>query len=522
MFKKPQNFFVLALAFILLLSTRGAFGNIHPNPTNSSQIKAQNGRPPFETSMERGRYAQVVSIVESGNLNVDEFAEFLKPDLAWYNGHFYSTFPPGMAILSAPFYLIGRVFGLSQVFTYFTPLLLTLITVIFIIKTGDLLGISKRGSILSSAVFALATSTWAYSSTFSAHSLSALCAISIFYLILKIKKSDPEVLNKNKILWYGGIGFIYSINLFIDYPNLLILLPLVLFTPFIEASVVSQENEKVLSLPKKATGTVIGLILGVLLFVVFNLINYSKATYLSNTYTIKWVLQKESDLTKLSLSNEIFKNKNYLTDRFSLGKLVDGFQVLTTDSDRGVFQFYPIYIFALIGLVVALKSQRKVFLLPALIFLLNICVYGSYDDPWGGWAFGPRYLTISLALFSLLIGYFFDKFSQKILVKILMLASIFFSTSIAAIGALTTTAVPPSIEVAKKGIYSNYMYNFQYLWKNGSSSFIYNSIFSIFIPQVYYVFVCVLVCFLFTTIFFANKKHLHTLKAWARPFVGKQ
>src|SRR3990167_4772172 len=78
------------IAVIYLLTVRGFAGNVNPADLSSSEL---NHTPPFETSLERGRFAQTVSLSQDHVFNVDKYAEFLKPDLAWYNGHYYPAFP---------------------------------------------------------------------------------------------------------------------------------------------------------------------------------------------------------------------------------------------------------------------------------------------------------------------------------------------------------------------------------------------------------------------------------------------
>src|SRR5262245_8908082 len=92
----------VTLSLLYLFTLRGYAGNYYPQSEGAGRIKA--GQPPFETSMERGRYAQIVSIAKNNTFNVDAYADFLKPDLGWYNGHYYSAFPPGVALVSAPIF----------------------------------------------------------------------------------------------------------------------------------------------------------------------------------------------------------------------------------------------------------------------------------------------------------------------------------------------------------------------------------------------------------------------------------
>src|SRR6266852_5921792 len=96
--KKHTNKIYLLFVFLIYISTlRGIPGNPIPNTNGKTTINTN--KPPFETSMERGRYTQITSFALYHKVNLDQFSDFLKPDLAWYNGHYFSPFPPGVAIL---------------------------------------------------------------------------------------------------------------------------------------------------------------------------------------------------------------------------------------------------------------------------------------------------------------------------------------------------------------------------------------------------------------------------------------
>jgi hypothetical protein len=98
------------------------------------------------------------------------------------------------------------------------------------------------------------------------------------------------------------------------------------------------------------------------------------------------------------LSNDLFSKKSY-SSRFSLSDLKRGLWVLLFSPDRGLFVFSPIFLFIFIGFYFAYKKKNYPAYIIIFIFILNLFIYSVFDDPWGGWSFGPRYPTISLPLF---------------------------------------------------------------------------------------------------------------------------
>ena len=114
----------------------------------------------------------------------------------------------------------------------------------------------------------------------------------------------------------------------------------------------------------------------------------------------------------MNLSNDIFADKSYAT-RFSLGQTFRGIVTLLVSRDRGLIFFFPVFLFAIHGIYVVLKAKNSYIYVALAVIVLNILVYAAYDDPWGGWAFGPRYLIISTPLLATLCGIAFEHLTNK-------------------------------------------------------------------------------------------------------------
>ncbi len=435
--------------------------------------------------MERGRYAQVVSLAESKNYDVNEFHKFLKPDLAWYNGRFMSTFPPGVATLSLPFYLIGRLLNHAQVFTYATSLLFSVLTAYLIYLTCKKLGTSKNAGIFAAIVFALGSVTWAYSVSFSAHPVSAFITIGGAYLLIDILKGAKSV-GRNLLI----IGVLTGLNFVIDYPNILIFMPIAA-TAFLYRIIKIRNEESDWVIEQKFLSKlplVLGFMATFSLFVIFNLNYFQKPIAFTNTFTIKFLEVEGINIDDIKLTNKVFENRDY-GNRFSPAQTISGLNTLLFSKDRGLLQYSPIYILAIPGFILLFKKHRIWASVGLGAFVLNVLVYGSYDDPWGGWAFGPRYLIVTLPILAVFCAEAFEYVIARfgIFAKIGIYSLLLASSAIALLGALTTNGVPPSIEVANLGIHSNYLYNWEYLTKNGISSFFYSLLPKAAInPQAYF------------------------------------
>lgn len=480
---KPQITVYLIIGLLYLLTIKGLYGNLHPSGTDTTAITSH--KPPFETSMERGRYAQIVSLAESKNFDVNEFKEFLKPDLAWYNNRFFSTFPPGVAVLALPFYITGKIFGMAQVFAFATSTFFSVLTAIIIYATCKKLNLSNSTGIFVATVFSLSSVAWPYSVSLSAHTVSAFITILGLYSLISVLRSDT-----NSKLHLAVIGFLTGLNFLIDYPNILIFFPISL-TAFLYkiVHITSDKEEYVIEqnfLSK--IPLILGFMLPITLFVAFNMHYFQKPIAFTNTYTIKFLEVEGINFNDIELSNKIFENRDY-GNRFSIEQTIQGINTLVFSKDRGLLQFSPIFLLAIPGFIILFKKHKLLAVVGIFTFLLNVLIYGSYDDPWGGWAFGPRYLIVSLPILAVVCGIAFEYLSKRFgfLAKIAVFALLMASSIIALLGALTTNGVPPSIEVASLGIHSNYLYNWDYLNNNGVSSFLFGILFSkIISPNVYF------------------------------------
>ncbi len=458
-----------------LLTLKGIGGNLYPgkNITNNA--------PPFETSMERGRYAQIVSFAESGDFNVNEFFSFLKPDVAWYSGNFYSTFPVGAAFIATPFYILGKYLNLSQVFTSLVFVFFTVATSFLVYKLALKLGLKSGFAVLSMLIYSLTSVSWPYSVSISAHPISAFIMALGVYTCLNIEKSIFK-----KFL----LGILFGSGLFIDYPNLAIFVPIVLTT--IDFKVNKSTDVIEFSWKSAKTNLIMfsGFMVMFAVFVAYNLYEFKKPFVLSNTYTVKFLETEQGiDIEKTKLTNDIFKTRDY-SNRFSLLTTLSGVNTLTFSHDRGLLYFSPVYIFGIYGLYALYKDKKALFKLITAVFLLNLFLYGSYDDPWGGWAYGPRYLIASLPLMAVMCSYGFYKASEgRKYIGLLFTLVLIFSSGVALLGALTTNAVPPSVEVAGTGKADNFVFNWGYLQEYGTSSYFYNSYAFTYISPTAYAFI---------------------------------
>jgi hypothetical protein len=118
--------------------------------------------------------------------------------------------------------------------------------------------------------------------------------------------------------------------------------------------------------------------------------------------------------------------------------------------------------------------HSNIFFLLSVVFA-DLFLYSSWGDPWGGWAFGPRYLIPTMAIGSCFVGYWLHNNRHPVFARVMTFCLIVISMAISLLGALTTNQVPPKVEADFIGLNYNFFLNKQYFDMNISSSFIYNT-----------------------------------------------
>jgi hypothetical protein len=180
----------------------------------------------------------------------------------------------------------------------------------------------------------------------------------------------------------------------------------------------------------------------------YNQINFGSWKSLSGSLTSYQTIQEEKLLSNKNGDNiikKIAESKNPV-GFFTEKRFVHGLQTLTTSDERGIFYFYPIFILAIPGLIYLLKKPTAETATMIASVGILIFLYSSWGDPWGGWAFGPRYLIPATSFLSLFITNWVSQSVYIMAKKILLLMLFGFSSAVALLGSLTTNSVPPAVE----------------------------------------------------------------------------
>lgn len=526
---KKDIFFITTIIFIAVffygLILRGAIGN-----PSAIEIKAHASEVPnvFELSPERGRYVHVVALAETGSYSLrTEWMDVAYPDVGIApDGKYYSYFAPGVAYFAAPFYKIGSNFGVGQLAVYSLESLVTIITLVFLYLIAFKVFKLPRGlAIFVVLIFAFASTSLSYAVTLYQNAFTTCFMVTGFYAVWKFSQSS----HRFAFLYPAYVWLAYALAITVDYPNGLLYLPVLFYLAYSSFLFTKTNEDYQLSIRWSGILTVIVFACITGLHLAHNAhyygsptklagtlksLQYNPATISASTVSTDASVQKHDFTTSTIVLSTVKAPEKTVVGFFSERNIPRGLFVLLFSDERGLFFFSPIFILALFGIAFVLKKENMViYIVPIFLIALNLLLYSSWGDPWGGWAYGPRYLIPSMPWLALFVGVFLSRFSSWwtiIMSRSIAFTLFLFSMGIALLGALTSNAIPQKSEglllPAKK---YNYLLNWDYLNAGKSNSFVYNTYFAQHITLVdyfaiLYIFIALLGAI---SLFFLRKTH---------------
>jgi len=484
--KKVYSIIFLIFCFIILaVSIRGLPGN----PTTEDLLTAEwRNEGPFELSPERGRYALTYSIIEDNTVFFSpEIAKFVLPDVGYRDGNYVSLFAPALSFIVIPGYILGQTLGVAQLGTFFVIALFALLNAILIKRVSMILGAGSKPSTIAALTFLFATPAFAYAVNLYQHHITTTLVLLGLYLTIK----------KQNLLSYMLLFFIFALGVSLDYPNFFILAPFLIqlfFSKFL--SVIQNRNTIALKFNFKLFFSVIGVLLPVCFFFWFNNTSYGSPFNMLGGESVEAVFHIEEDgqpgippeYEEIFLEGGEAASETSTFSYFQARNMVNGLYIHLLSPDRGVLYFTPVILVGIIGIFVLYKSRNKYLPLLLSIVGVNLILYSMWGDPWGGWAFGSRYLIPSYAIMSIFIAMALTRYSRNILVLLVFAVLFVYSTAINTLGAITTSAIPPKVQAiplealtGKEEKY-NYKRSWDFLKNNGSKSYFYQEFLEDSIP----------------------------------------
>lgn len=466
------NVFLALFAIAILgVSVRGIVGNPSAEQLNSISWK-ENG--PFELSPERGRFALLYSMIEHGSFVFPHaIGKFAEPDVAVSHGKYVSLFAPLVSFITIPGYVIGRYFGASQVGTYLVIALFGLLNLFLIRKIGILLGANKWAATASGFIFLFGTPAFAYAVNLYQHHISTFLILLGIYALLRFKNVAGLLI----------VFFLCAAAIPLDYPNLFFMAPLGIYALFRTFSVEKVKSRLSIKISFIKLSALFIMILPILFFLWFNNASYGNPLQLAGTLQSVKDIQGTKNLEAVDAARTLATQKKQKTAvaLFKTRNILNGFYLHWISPDRGIIYFTPVVLFGFVGLLLAFKKKVQMTAVLTAVIGANVLLYEMWGDPWGGWAFGSRYLIPSYAILSIFIALLLTYWRKKVWFLILFTVVAFYSIAVNTLGALTTSAMPPQVEVLSlekiTGIVQRYTYqrNWEFLVSGHSKSFVFQT-----------------------------------------------
>lgn len=434
---------------------------------------------PFELSNSSARFALTEAIVKNKSFFLSfEQAKFSAPDVVVNNGKYTSIFTPGVSLIGTPFYYIGEKIGIPQITTYLMISLFGLLNVYLIYKLSIKIGASFYSSLISGFVFLFASNALAYSFGFTQHNLST--TVVLLSVINAIGKRN----------WINNIlfGSLVGIGILIDIPNLVLVFPAGFYALYKSVSWNNIEGLKHNSflVDISIAGFLIGIAPFVVGFGLYNNITTGSYTTLAQSIGradfFEKVISQQNSSSNIDVQIED-ANKNVGLDLpFNTRKQINGLYILLISNQRSWLYYSPVILIGLLGFSFLFRetgsSSKNYAQIMLLTVILNIVMYSMFGDPYGGWAFGPRYFIPSAALMCTGLAIWLTK-RKSYFVYVLFIIMLIYSIFVNLLGSLTTAAIPPKVEAIHlvEPIPYTYEYNWNLLNSGMNSSLSYDLFF---------------------------------------------
>jgi hypothetical protein len=483
--------FILAIlcALILVLSLRGISGNILPNELNTPKW-VDNG--PFDLSPERGRFALTYSIIETGSPFFSvPIARFATPDLGYKNNHYVSLFAPAVSFLVMPGYWIGKWFGLAQVGSFAVVALFAVFNTLLIRSIAIKLGAHPLAASLGALAFLFGTPAFTYGTSLYQHHISTFLILASVHILL----------TKKSILSLIFVWLLCAASIPVDYPNLVLMAPIGIFALSKLVKAWTEESQLKLRLNLIGLLTLISVVLPLAFFIWFNNVSYANPFQLSGTVpSVERIDSQGKPAAPENVIKDLEKfttpdlQKKSAVSFFQPRNMINGFYIELISPDRGILFYAPVVILGILGVVIAYRKKLEGFSMLIGIIGANLVLYSMWGDPWGGWAFGSRYLIPLYAVMSIFLGLAVSRFRSSVMFLILFLTILSYSVSVNTMGALTSSRNPPQVEIlqlekiSKKQEKYTFSRNWDLLRANKTVSYVYSALANRYFSALQYYF----------------------------------
>lgn len=452
----------ITISVVLVSTIRGIPGNPTPGYIYEN---LRSKATAFEVSPERGRYALLYSIIENGSYEfTQELAEMAVPDLAIVNGKYVSLFAPGVSFIAIPFYILGKSVQLAQVGAFSTSAFFAFLNILVITAICYKLTKNFFAGLLAGITFLFGTVAWSYAVTLYQHHITTFFLLTVLWLLIGKRNVIKNIL----------IGVVIGLSIFVEYPNAIFFVPLLGLLLFRHVDIKPHEKNLKVTFFYSILFAGVGFVIGMIPFFYYNQVAYNNPLQLSGT--LQGVRTLEATESASIQTQKASYNKKTALGFFRYERIPQGLDVILTSKDRGLLFYSPIVFLGFAGVLTLWKRKKDITLTIVGVIIIFLGLYSMWGDPWGGWAFGPRYLIPLTAFLAILLSESIHFHGKKLWFGIMFFILLTYSVIVNLIGVLTTHQIPPSVEQDAKLLPNlQYLHNFDLFYQGITDSFVYNT-----------------------------------------------
>lgn len=331
--------------------------------------------------------------IDVGQLRLDVAESIIERfDLAVPTGHGiqgadgreYSWFSIGSVLLSLPFYLAAKLFGAAPVkFVSIINQLISAATVVLVFLFCRKLSFSNKTSLLTSIFYGLGTMAWKYSKEPGDHALEAFFVLLSVYFVC-VFSNDKKF---SSLFWSAlSLGF----AILIRSTSVLVLPSLFLIATFdtLKTKGLKSASWHFLKISKPFAITLLPFL------VICSWYNHAR---------FGSVFESGYSLMAMRLG----------VDYFAGTSITNGLHGLLASPGKGLFIYSPITILFFISIRSFFRKHPGPALAFISVMLMYILLYSKYKFWHGDFAWGPRFIFVTLPFFIIPMTTLLDSFISK-------------------------------------------------------------------------------------------------------------
>ena len=395
-----------ALGFFLLAFA--AFAWLAPQDPSNAQVVT--------------RLGLTLSIVESGRLDIDRFAD-RTIDKALFEGHYYADKVPGLSFLAIPVVaatslVINRTGGNvdsndPRDFARFAKMasiavngLISALAAAVLFLTAIRLGATRTGAVFAAGALAFATPFFGWSTAFFAHSVSGSLLMFVAAAIAFAFAGDSAGQSRPPSMLFGlGLGMLLGYTLVVD----LTAAPACLLGGVLTLALAARRGAA--ALLRMASGLLLGGVLGLLPLLVYNQLAFGSPFTLGYSAVVGFEGMQQGF--------------------FGITWPKPGVVVqLLFGLYRGLLPLSPVLVLVPVGLYAMWREPSTRVAAGAILVVLCsfLWINASYVLLGGGWSTGPRHLVPMLPLCCLALAFAWPRaFWARTVTLVLLAASLVLS-----------------------------------------------------------------------------------------------